>query len=63
MLGETTRVENIGETTGGVGASWGRHVLLPTEPGERRGLAVNALNSGSRGRGFEPHSGQTVLCP
>ena len=24
---------------------------------------VNALESGSRGRGFEPHSGQTVLCP
>ena len=24
---------------------------------------VNASDSGSRGRGFEPHSGQTVLCP
>ena len=29
---------------------------------ERGGL-VNASDSGSRGRGFEPHSGQTVLCP
>ena len=27
------------------------------------GLVVNASDSGSRGRGFEPHSGQTVLCP
>ena len=24
---------------------------------------VNASDSGFRGRGFEPHSGQTVLCP
>ena len=24
---------------------------------------VNASDSGSRGGGFEPHSGQTVLCP
>ena len=24
---------------------------------------INASDSGSRGRGFEPHSGQTVLCP
>ena len=24
---------------------------------------VNASESGSRGRGFEPHSGQIVLCP
>ena len=31
--------------------------------GERGGLVVNASDSGSRGRGFEPHSGQTVLCP
>ena len=31
--------------------------------GERGGLVVNALDSGSRGRGFEPYSGQTVLCP
>ena len=30
--------------------------------GERGGLVVNAADSGSRGRGFEPHSGQTVLC-
>ena len=30
--------------------------------GERGGLVVNASDSGSRGRGFEPHSGQTVLC-
>ena len=29
---------------------------------ERGGLVVNASDSGSRGRGFEPHSGQTVLC-
>ena len=32
-------------------------------PGERGGLVVNASDSRSRGRGFEPHSGQTVLCP
>ena len=31
--------------------------------GMRGGLVVNASDSGSRGRGFEPHSGQTVLCP
>ena len=31
--------------------------------GERGGLVVNASDSGSRGRGFEHHSGQTVLCP
>ena len=31
--------------------------------GERGGLVVNASDTGSRGRGFEPHSGQTVLCP
>ena len=31
--------------------------------GERAGLVVNASDSGSRGRGFEPQSGQTVLCP
>ena len=30
---------------------------------ERGGLVVNASDSGSRGRRFEPHSGQTVLCP
>ena len=30
---------------------------------ERSGLVVNASESGSRGQGFEPHSGQTVLCP
>ena len=28
--------------------------------GERGGLVVNASDSGSRGQGFEPHSGQTV---
>ena len=32
-------------------------------PGERGGLVVNASDSGSRGGGFEPHSGQTMLCP
>ena len=31
--------------------------------GERVGLVVNASDSGSRDRGFEPHSRQTVLCP
>ena len=31
--------------------------------GECCGLVVNASDTGSRGRGFEPHSGQTVLCP
>ena len=30
---------------------------------ERGGLVINASDFGSRGRGFEPHSGQTVLCP
>ena len=30
---------------------------------ERGGLVVNASESESRGRGFEPHMGQTVLCP
>ena len=34
-----------------------------SSPGERGGLVVNASNSRSRGRGFEPHSGQTVLFP
>ena len=37
--------------------------LRPKLLGERGGLVVNASDSGSRGRGFEPHSGQTVLCP
>ena len=31
--------------------------------GERGGLVVNASDSISRGQGFEPHSGQTVLRP
>ena len=31
--------------------------------GELIGLVVNASDSGSRGRGFEPYLGQTVLCP
>ena len=35
----------------------------PVFGGELGGLVVNASDSGSRGRGFEPHSGQTVLCP
>ena len=30
--------------------------------GERGGLVVNASDSGSKGWGFEPNSGQTVLC-
>ena len=30
---------------------------------ERGGLVFNVSDFGSRGRGFEPHSGQTVLCP
>ena len=30
---------------------------------ERGGLVVNASDSGCIGRGFEPNSGQTVLCP
>ena len=38
-------------------------VSLPEISGERGGLAVNSSDSGSRGRGFEPHSGQTVFCP
>ena len=36
---------------------------FPPSNGERGGLVVNASDSRSRGRGFEPHSGQTVLCP
>ena len=35
--------------------------LIKLKIGERGGLVVNASDSGSRGRGFEPHSGQTVL--
>ena len=31
--------------------------------GERGGLVVNASDSRSRGRAFEPHTGQTVKCP
>ena len=31
--------------------------------GEHGGLVVNASDSGSRGRGLKPHTGQTVLCP
>ena len=38
-------------------------VDLKKSTGERGGLVVNASDSGYRGRGFEPHSGQTVLCP
>ena len=37
--------------------------LASSALGEPGGLVVNALDSGSRGRGFEPHSGQTMLCP
>ena len=37
--------------------------LHTSRRGERGGLVVNASDSGSRGRGFEPHSSQTVLCP
>ena len=37
--------------------------LYQVAQGERGGLVVNASDSGSRGRGFEPHSGQTMLCP
>ena len=39
------------------------YVLNQFYIGERGGLVVNASDSGSRGREFEPHSGQTVLCP
>ena len=38
-------------------------LLKEHKGGERGGLVVNASDSGSRGRGIEPHSGQTVLCP
>ena len=38
------------------------HCLLSVRR-ERGGPVVNASDSGSRDRGFEPHSGQTVLCP
>ena len=37
--------------------------LIPLLSEERGGLVVNALDSGSRCRGFEPHSGLTVVCP
>ena len=37
--------------------------VLTESAGESGGLVVNASDSGSRGRGFEPHSGQTVFCP
>ena len=30
---------------------------------ERGGLVVNASDSGSKGRRFDPNFGQTVLCP
>ena len=40
-----------------------RKLHLYPESGKRGGLVVNASDSGSRDRGFEPHSGQTVLCP
>ena len=36
---------------------------LIRQAGERGGLVINASDTGSKGRGFEPHSGQTVLCP
>ena len=36
-------------------------ILLKRREGKRGGLVVNASDSGSRGRGFESHSGQTVL--
>ena len=35
----------------------------PLGYGERGCLVVNASDSGYSGRGFEPHSSQTVLCP
>ena len=39
-------------------------IIIPqTVLGECGGLVVNASDSGSRGRGLESHSGQTVLCP
>ena len=38
-------------------------VNLQTLSGERGGLVVNASDPRSRGPGFEPHSGQTMLCP
>ena len=42
----------------------GRLVIINTPfLRERVGLVVNASDSRSRGRGFEPHSGQTVFCP
>ena len=37
--------------------------ILYSVIGERGGLVVNASDSGYRGRVFEPHSGQTALCP
>ena len=37
--------------------------MIPLYLRERGGLVVNASDSGSSCRGFEPHSGQTVLRP
>ena len=39
-----------------------QNLLVPLQcgSGERGDLVVKALDSGSRGRRFEPHSGQTV---
>ena len=38
-------------------------IYYKTLIGERGGPVVNASDSGSNGRRFEPHFGQTVLCP
>ena len=37
-------------------------ILSLFSTGERGGLVFNASDSESRSQGFEPHSGQTVLC-
>ena len=43
--------------------SYSLHIMITHRCRERGGLVVNASDSGSRGLGFEPHSGQTMLCP
>ena len=45
------------------GGRGGLNMFTTPDSVERGGLVVNASDSGSRGWGCEPHSGQTVLCP
>ena len=47
----------------GIANNEDRVQTAPLGAGEHGGLVVKASDSGSRGQGFKPHSGQTVLCP